>query len=229
MTCDTANFLSLFDRPGDLAPEDVAALATHISACPHCTARPADTADAAIAAAMKAVPMPTGLSDALRVSAFRTQSALARQAWLRKFARVAVVVVAGLLCVAGLQRLLTPTVDAESLLQDYDPATRSADYDTWRLSHDLPPLPEDFDLSLISFTGELALEGRRVPALRFRAGYQQEATVYFVRESRLHLVNASDAVGSAGTLRVHHDGRWTILVLHTGTSLAPFLNKLGAN
>jgi hypothetical protein len=233
MTCETARLLSLFNRPGDLSAEDAQALAAHCAGCTVCVARPA-TDDAALATAMRAVALPVGFKDSLLTNALRTKAGMIRCWWAGRLATAGAMATAACLMLGTVAMIARPTVDGDALLASFDPEalpSRSADFDLWRQSIGLPLLPEDFDLNLVSFTGELVLEGRRVPAVRFTTGFRQEALAYFVRDTRFNLVNAENNVGSTGTIRVYRNqpGGWTVIVLHTGTSLQPFLNRGGNN
>lgn len=230
MTCETARLLLNFTG-ADLAADDAAALAEHLAGCPACTAHSSRTtaADAAIATAMKAVPAPVGLRDALLTQAIVQRNALWRTRWLGRTTAAAAAVLTLALGYGLLTNLTRPAIDAEMLLAQFDAGQRSptGSFEEWRNAEGLPPLPVDFDLNLLSFTGRLSLAGRSLPAARFDAGPGRTAVVYFVRNSTLNAAGCTDAVTSQGSVRVHRTGRWTIIIIHTGNSLAPFLHPRG--
>ncbi|CAN5443733.1 hypothetical protein BH11PLA2_BH11PLA2_15200 [soil metagenome] len=234
MTCDYARILSLFNRPGDLAEEDRAALATHLAGCPACTAasNTLTAQDSLIASAMKAVTLPVGFRDALQNKAIRVQADLAHRLWVFRAAGLAAAVVMGLIASSTYTIATRPTLDTDALLSDFERSgetTPTANVEGWLKAERLPRLPVDFNMNLVTFTGELSLQGRSLPAMRLQSG-SNECTIYFVRNSRFHLANAEDSVGSSGTVRVYRDlpGGWTLIVLHTGNSLQPFLRASSA-
>lgn len=231
MTCETANLLAQLAR--DLAAEDRAALDAHREACPQCRVSLARHGhqDAAIAAVMKAVTVPVGFRDALQTQAIAMQNSLWRAKWLSRGAGVLAAAAAILLGTGLVANLARPSFDSEQFLASFDASGSAAlAFDDWRLAEGLPPLPDDFDLQLVTFRGREWLQGRLVPAVRLRSG-REHAVVYFVRDSQYRLSGAVDAVGSEGSVRVYRGqpGGYTLIVVHTGPSLAPFLRQPGSS
>ena len=81
MNCYHSRLLLAF-RPDELAGDDRAALAAHLSGCPTCAsaARNESAADAAVRTALLAVPVPAGLREKLHAGAAARLGA----AWRRK-------------------------------------------------------------------------------------------------------------------------------------------------
>jgi len=232
MTCATTNLLLAFNRPGDLGTEERAALDAHLATCPACAGQSAlREDDAAIAAAMKAVTIPVGFRDALQNSAISTQNGLWRAAWARRLSATAAAFMMLLLGYGVIANLARPGLDSNQLLADFDlRGSGGLDYDDWRHVEGVPLLPEDFDLRLMTFAGRQPLHGRLTPTIRLQAANGQDAIVYFVRDAQFRLGDLAESVGSENSVRVYRDqpGGWTVVVVHTGSSLAPFLHRPGS-
>lgn len=230
MTCETATLLLHFNRPHDMDAEDRTALDAHLAGCPGCTALMARTRaeDAAIGKAMTAITIPVGFRDALQNQAIQVQNGLWWSKWTGRTAALAASILFTVLSASTYAHATRQTLDSEQLLADFDHrgASNSILFDDWRSTHGLPKMPEDFDLRLVNYTGEQTLHGKSVPTVRLQAG-SQSATVYYLRGSQFNLANAVDAIGSNGIVKVYRDqpGGYTILIISTGTSLAPFLHN----
>ncbi len=234
MNCHTAAYLLALRHPGidDLGPEGTADLDRHLAGCPGCAAesRARLAADAALARAMKAVPVPPGLKAKLhRDLAARRAVASRRRFSLRLAAAASVLLAVGLgFGVAAVRR---PPLDLDAWVsaaeQDPDAATRA-----WLAENDLPDaLPEPFDLNLLVSRGTERVQGRDVPVMVFCDGRGPQlgtAKVYYCRDDQFVTAGAAaDAQASYFKAVTYRDDRrrLSIVVVHTGTDLKPFLRK----
>lgn len=234
MDCPHANLLLLFyrpDRPSDLSADDAAALQAHLAACPACAAKLAkqSAADRVLSAAVRDVPVPSGLADRLKQQA---QSQINR-AWRRTAAKcvaAAVLLVAGYVGYAAATR---PTLDVGRLADAQDAVWQSPDRTAsdWLTANGLTDaLPEDFDLRLTTFAGRLDLQGVPTPALRLDAAGRQTAWVYFLRPRSFDPGQVEAWQISNVGVKVYRDrpNGWTAVVVFTGGSLNAFLRPPGS-
>lgn len=239
MTCETAIVLLHFARPGgasDLAAEDQTALTAHLATCPACAALATrhTATDAAIATAMKNVTVPIGFRDALLTQAISVQNGLIRARWASRFTTAMAATVLLALGYGAFLFASKTNVDSEQLLAEFERhggIAGSFAFEDWRQAEGLPPLPGDFDTRLMAFAGRQPLQGALVPTMRLRTARGEEAAFYFVRSARFNLKNAVDAIGSHAGVKVYANqpGGWTIIVVHSGASLNPFLHNPGAS
>jgi hypothetical protein len=234
MMCETCALLIPYSgRTGDLSASDQAALTAHIAGCPACDSMAArySAGDAAIMQAMRAVAAPTGLRDALQTQAIGVQAALWRARWGARLATATAACVAIMLAgslYSTAKRNLN-TLDSEAVLADFEQrGAWSLNFDDWRSVEGLPALPIEIDPQLITFTGRLPLAGTLAPCARLSAGPGFDAAIYYVRARDFNTANLADAIGSQGSVRIFREGSWTIVVVHTGHTLQPFLRKPGA-
>lgn len=239
MDCDTARDLLAFRRPGgpaELAPTDAAALDQHLADCPACaeTAARRTAFDAAVAAAMKAVPVPADLRAAVIE---RTTAAHARQ-FRRKVATwaaaVAAVVVAGVLAY-GVRRATQPVFDAEGFAWQQDQAADAPDRAVaeWLRQQGLPPeLPLPFDFRHYAFHGTQPVNGKNVPVVVFQTSRPNHfrpdtLRVFLIRDGDFRFDGLRDAVSSLFTARILKDDRdengVVYLALTNAADLTPFL------
>ncbi|MBA4064021.1 MAG: hypothetical protein C0501_09975 [Isosphaera sp.] len=174
MQCRDAQFYLRLRRPaGDELGADVSAdLDRHLAGCPGCAAdaRAAGGFDAAVAAAVRAVPVPAGLHDRLRTAASAHAGAVIR----RRAYRVTALAASLLLAVGlgfGVFSVTRPQIDsyavvgpAEGLVSDPDAVLK-----TWLAERKLPPqLPAPFDPDLLVMAGSERVQGVDVPVAVFR-------------------------------------------------------------
>jgi hypothetical protein len=234
MDCEVARQLLAFRRPGELPPDDLAALDRHLAGCPHCTqlARRQDAFDAAVASAMKAVTPPPGLRDRLLTEALARRGALVRHRVYQTLAIAAGVLLAiGL--IPGVITLLTrTTLRPDQIAAAYEQSLESPPEQAVRRyleDEGLPPtLPLDFDYRLHRRHGPAPLAGRVVPMVRFetvRPGNQQPdfAEVYIVRRWQFNSPDVKDAQNSFVTVKVIDADRGLIYVIVHSIPLDNFL------
>ncbi|QEL13911.1 anti-sigma factor family protein [Limnoglobus roseus] len=235
MDCPHANLLLIFyrpDRPSDLSAEDAAALQTHLAGCPACAAKLAkQTAeDRFLSAAVRNVPVPSGLADRLKQQA---QSQL-KWAWRRtamKYALAASLLVAGYV---GYVAATRPSLDVGQLADAQDTLWQSPDRTAtaWLTANGLTnALPEDFDLNLVTFTGRSGLQGVPTLAMRLDAPGRNHAWVYFLRPGDFNHSKAETGQYTSNVgVKVYRDlpNGWTAVVLYTGNSLNTFLRPPGS-
>jgi hypothetical protein len=236
MDCSHANLLSLFHRPGrpsDLAPEDAAALDAHFAVCPACAAALAARSahDAAIGAALLAVPVPTDLPDRLRSNL----ASQLRWAWRRSAVKAALAASLLVAAYGAFVAFSRPTLDLAALSDHQDrlwqaPAHTATD---WLAANGLSDaLPEAFDLQLATFVGRRELQGVPALAMRLDANGRQTAWVYFLRSADHNLRDAQTGQYTSNVaVRVYRDlpGGWTVVVAYTGNNLNAFLRGPGSD
>jgi hypothetical protein len=177
MECRDAQFYLRLRRhtADELGPDVTAALDGHCAGCPTCgpAARASATFDRALASAMLAVPVPSGLRERLI-----TQAARARGAALRKKAiRAGGMMAAALLLVAIGLSLYTntrPKVNSADLVQKAHELSRDREgyAGRWMAAQKLPeklPPEWDFDYSLLVDCCFDRIGDRYVPVLKFKA------------------------------------------------------------
>lgn len=232
MTCETATLLLHFARPTDMDADERNALDAHIAGCRNCASFRIRHAaeDAAIVKAMTAVTVPIGFRDALMNRAISVRNSLWWEKWVSRFAAVTTAVVLGFLGVGSYLHSSKQPLDSQQLLASFENSgatSNTSAIEDWRQYEHLPALPVQLDLRLMTFAGQQPLQGRMVPAVRLQAGPGQIAMIYYVRATRFNVSSLGDDIGSNGSLRVYRDqpGGYTILIIHTGISLAPFLHN----
>jgi hypothetical protein len=227
MECRDAQFYLRFRRPGsdDLDPADAAALGRHLAACPPCAAdaRFVTAFDAAVASAMRAVPVPTGLRTRLIAATSAQRGATLRRRAYRGLALAAsVLLTAGL--ALGVFTATRPHPETYALAMKGDelakvmqqgfqvPVGRPADDRTdphlasaneaavrkWLAAEGLPAaLPEDFDYGLLLSYHWEGVQGRKVPVVWFRErGGPGFAKVYVFRATQFNLKGVAEAQAS---------------------------------
>lgn len=226
MECRDAQFYLRFRRPGadDLDPVDAAVLDRHLAACPVCAAdaRLVRAFDAAVSAAMRAVPVPAGLRGRLIASTSAQRGTVLR----RRAYRVAAVA-ASLLLTAGLAlgvftatrprpETLALAMKGDELAEalhragpnavgggDERPDPRLAQANEraigrWLETEDLPAsLPAAFDYGLVLSYHWEDVQGEKVPVVWFRErngpGF---AKVYVFRSTQFNLKHVQEAQAS---------------------------------
>lgn len=188
MLCRDAQFYLRLHRPaGDELGADVAAdLDRHLAGCPACAAdsRAAFGFDRAVAVAMRTVPVPAGLRDALLARASAHTGTLIR----RKAYQVAAAAAAVLLSVGigvGVVSVSRPKIDTNEMLVRADAQLQNPDaaLAEWLAQQKLPgQLPLPFETDLLVSLGTERVQGADVPVAVFRhptqAGF---AKLYFLR------------------------------------------------
>jgi hypothetical protein len=233
MTCETARILLLFYRPGqtaDLAAEDVAALEGHLVTCPACAAAAGrqSAADEAIGRAFREVSVPGALKDRLHTRTAEAAGQLWRNKWATRASVMGLVAALWLTVWGVVIAINRPTLDTFALANDTQTAIERPESmaRVWLNDLGLPgPLPEEFEFGLLSSFGHGELAGVRVPVLEFRnnGGF---ARVYLLRPGQFHTKDAAETQNSLVTVRLYKDRPapgWVVVVVHTGTSLQPFL------
>lgn len=235
MTCETANILLLFHRPGphtDLSGEDTAELEAHLSTCPACASRSAvqSQTDAAIARAMQDVAIPRGLRQGLLQKASRDTARLAQRRWLTRSLAAGLLATVGLAGWGSYVAWNRPNFDswviAEATQFEIDQPERVLN--DWLSAQGIPQeLPEEFDPHLLTFCGWDELQGERVPMIEFRTqpgmGF---ARVYFLKAGQFSMKDATETQNSLVTVRLYRHKPtqgWSTVIVHTGNGLQPFL------
>lgn len=241
MECRDAQFyLRLRRHAADELGSDVtAALDGHCANCPLCgpAARATASFDRALASAMWAVPVPSGLRERLVTQAARGQGAALRNRALRAGGMV----VAALLIIGigfSLYSTTRPLVDSEKQValaerQAKDQRTYAR---AWLAEQKLPEdLPWDFDYDLLVFCGYERIDKVDAPVVVFRAragsGF---AKVYIFRDGGpFDTKDTRDAQGSVFSGQVvigkGHARGVRYLVVHNGAQggLENFLRPPG--
>jgi hypothetical protein len=224
MDCSLSQLLLTLGRT-DLGSDDRAALDRHAAGCPSCAAlaRQVSGFDAAVAAAMAAVPVPPTLHDHLLTAAYARRGALWRRAVYRYAALAAGVVVAVGLVSGGLWRF-RPALDGYALVNATEQGweDRKTAVRDWLARQDLPPefpAAVDPDFQWYTFHGKGELGGREVPVVVFQRGTHQ-ARVYVVREGVLNTSGLQPEEGSIWRVDVvpHATRRGvSYVILHTNS------------
>jgi len=189
MQCRDAQFyLRLRRHAGDELGADVAGdLDGHLASCPACAldARAAASFDRALASAMRAVPVPTGLRDKLMILASAHRGGIIRRKVYQVAALAAsVFFVTGL--AFGIFSVSRPRIDTtqivtsqDRLYQDPEGALRD-----WLVAQKFPDqLPEPFDPYLLLSLGTESIQGKDVPVAVFRHPRERGfAKVYIFRD-----------------------------------------------
>lgn len=234
MDCRDAEFYLRLRRPGadELGPEVTAALDRHLAGCPACDAAAARLGgfDAAVAAVMKAVPVPSGLANRLHAAVAARRGAAFRARTYRYAAAAATVLVAAGLAL-GIYSRARPTPDTDALVNAGD-ATADPEAAVARFlkAERLPELPEAFDPGLFVIAATEKVQGRDVPVIVFRdrAG-RGWAKVYAFRDTAFDPKNVRDAQTSNWIAKAYPArGGVAFVVVFTGPDLATFLRG-GAN
>ena len=177
MECRDAQFYLRLRRhtADELGPDVNAALDGHCATCAVCAAdaRASASFDRAVATAMRAVPIPSGLRERLITQAARAQGTALRN----KALRVGGMVVAALLIIGiGFSLVATtrPGVDPYKIVQDADRQyEKPGEYARqWLAAEKLPEeLPWDFDYDLLIHCGHdrIGDSNRYAPVMVFRA------------------------------------------------------------
>ena len=230
MDCQTARHL--LDLTRDCGPDDRAALDAHLGGCGGCQGFAAAQAgfDAAVALAMKSVPVPAGAVErAARLAAAR-RAMLVRRQWLRGAGAVVAALAVGLVGYGVFLRT-RPTVDTVALAQTFDlqrddPERFAAD---WLTANGLPPaLPHRFDYRLLRDCTRSDLPGKPTPCLQFvRDGHT--LSVYVLSKHQFRLTDLQPAQSSFATVTPvpespSHPGVAYLLV-YTSPTLDPFLAR----
>lgn len=235
MDCRDAQFYLRLRHPGsdEFEPDVAAALDRHLAGCPGCAAagRVLGDFDAAVATAMRAVPIPDGLRNRLFAeAAARRGSVLRRRTYRLAAAAASVLVACGL--ALGVYTAARPQPDTGALVfsgdETADAREAEAAVDRFRKAEHLPPLPERFDYGLYVFAGTERVQGRDVPVVVFRGPRGGWAKVYAFRDTAFKVADVRDAQASHCSARAYppRDGV-AYVVVYTDHDLAPFLRGGG--
>lgn len=233
MDHEHARLLMLFHRPGgspDLAAEEALALESHLTECPACMAvfRNRSAADARIATALKAVPVPAGPKAGLIRAAVNAANADSRRSWVRTAVGATAATLAVVVGVSGYNLATRPRLDPDALAIDSEFVAEQPDRAArdWLTANRLP-LPDELPLNLqqVRFRGEVGLNGRPAPALLLAAPTGQTAWVYFLSPGRFDTSAAGNAQASVASVRYYNGlpGGWSVMVVYTGNDIRPFL------
>ena len=241
MECRDAQFYLRLRRHAadELGHDLTGALEGHLAVCKACAAdaRAAASFDRAVASAMKAVPVPTGLREKLFTQAAAKQGAVLR----RKLIRVAGVCAATLLLCGialGVFSNNRPKPSADDYAQRAEQQATGAQEAVGQFLKDqkLPDrLPRPFDYRLLVHYATEEIKGRKVAVFVFKSPFPEDngfAKVYvFPTDGGFDLSGLQDVQGS--NVRVlREDGKdqfrgATYLFVHTGRDLTPFLVRGG--
>jgi hypothetical protein len=243
MDCKTARLLLDYARPApaELPGGDVAALESHLSACPECeaVARTERQLDDHVGRAVRDVPVPDGLRERL-LARLRTE----RRRWYRRWAlRGTAAAAAAVALTLGLwrpwQRPVLPAPDVERIAYDVsvENAVRGSPDQAQAWLGDKCPgyvvlVPQDFDGQSLNY-GTLAdcylapCQGERVPMLLFVHG-ADEARVYILSTKQFNLDGLPDLSADSGGCKTAvrsslADARIKYLFIYSGNSMKPFL------
>ncbi|MCU0702493.1 MAG: hypothetical protein MUF18_00690 [Fimbriiglobus sp.] len=229
MTCNLSQLL-LAVPPGELAPDDRAALDAHTRSCPTCASLAAT--DAAIRKAMIAVPVPSGLRDRLYAQADSARAA----AWKRRAGWVAAGLAACLALGTGFgawSYFARPELDADRTTQwlENERMARQQAVGEWLTAQGLPPdLPEPFEFGYHDFHGTGPLGSAELPCVVFRHDRGQ-CRVYVLHSGAVRLPTGrwGDVTGSEFTHRtIERNGVTYLIAVSTGTTLETFLRRTPA-
>lgn len=230
MDCQTARHL--LDLGRDCGPDDRAALDAHLDGCGGCQGFAAGQAgfDAAVALAMRAVPVPAGAAERAARLAVALRAGVVRRQWFRGAGVVAAALAVGLVGY-GVFLGTRPVVDTVGLAQTFDlrrddPERFAAD---WLTRNGLPPtLPHRFDYRLLLDATHSDLPGKPTPCLQFvKDGHT--LSVYVLSRSQFRLTDLQPAQSSFATVTPvlespAHPGVAYLLV-YTSPTLDPFLAR----
>lgn len=226
MECKTARLLLPFLRtPGELPPEDVQAIETHLAGCPECRAAVKSEAefDRAVAQAMVDVAVPAGLQDAIRTRLAQENA----RVWRRRLVRVSAVA-AGLLLVVSIalgwwqsRIVFSPEQFAaeqdQQFIIELDRRLESAE-DYFRGQNLRTELPRDFDYGLLQSLEVVNVKGKSVAKLQFVNG-EAHAKVFVLpkRDFRLKQDVPPDVIGSHCTVEVINTSPdFLFVIIYTG-------------
>jgi hypothetical protein len=251
MDCKTARLLLDYARPmpAELPGGDVAALESHLTACPECeaVARAERQADDHLGRAVRDVPVPDGLRDRLlaRLRAERRRWYRRRLLWTGGTQAAAA---AGVLIALGVwghfhpAQLPAPYLEAiaEEVSQQIPPqdgqGASPEKVEEWfqYKHHRAVVAPRDFDLrplnyGLLTYYGMADCQGQRVPMLLFANGRDQ-ARVYVLSDKDFNLAELRrqqatlNSFGCTIAARLDPNGEGIVYVfIYTGNAMNPFL------
>ena len=239
MECRDAQFYLRFRRPGsdELGPEVAADLDRHLAGCEHCAAEAwaASAFDAAVAAAVRDVPVPAGLRTKLIAHVAEKRGAdLRRQTYRYAGAAAAVFLALGMALGLFAGRPTLQTSELAASLNDQVEDPRAA-ITKWLAAHGASKLPEDFDPALLGPAGFEKVRGESVPFVEFRErGGRGSARVFALRRGGpFNLKDLRDFQESNWQARVYDDEREfrgvVFVVVFTGPDLRPFLRANTGN
>ena len=213
MQCRDAQFyLRLRRHAGDELGADVTGdLDRHLAACPGCAAdaRAAASFDRALAQAMTAVVVPSGLRDKLLVLASAHRGGVIRRKVYQVAALAAsVFIITGL--AFGVFSVSRPRIETPPLVEKSDRLFEDPEglLRDWLVAQKLPAqLPEPFDPYLLMSVGSETIQGKEVPVAVFRHPRERGfARVYIFRDDGTYnLKELTDAQHSHTMARVIKD------------------------
>lgn len=244
MNCETARMLLTFfgTRGSELAPEDAAALDTHVAACPGCAARLRDEQafDGRVGRAMRAVAVPADLRGKIADSL-----AVERGAWFRgraaALAGVAAALILGFGGYVAYEIQHAPALTADGVVEHEDQQVNDPAGRISRVlsEHGLRYNPQRaFDLRQLDTVSTERLMGRAVPMLHFRNLRKNTYANVYVVSDRTFNWKALDPADA--TFRSEYGHQVTVIpdavrgdvgyiVVYTGDSLDVFLETTSSN
>lgn len=237
MDCGKARMLAEVrgNREAELPAEDSAVLDQHLNSCPDCQRllEAERRFDEPIARAMRAVVVPSGLKFKLMDRLARERGAVHRRRFFYAAAAAACVVIGvGILNWNPNERPkldLNGLVSVQSRFVD-EPKELVGEWMTHHGIHYQPPI--DLNPRLLATYGFATIQKKQVPMLYYRAG-NAFAQVYVFRDTDFDLSSVpetwSGSSGAGHQVKVlrdpHQPGKQVYVVLFTGDSLEPFLNR----
>lgn len=228
MDCQTARLLLGLAR--DCGPDDAAVLDAHLADCGGCQGFAAAQIgfDAAVALAMKSVPLPTGGAERAVREALVKRAAVVRRQWLLGAGGVLAAVIVAVVSY-GVFLGTRPRVDTAELAQTFDyrrddPERFVAE---WLRANRLPAgLPHRLNYRFLLDATRSDVDGKSVPCLQFVRG-NETLRVYILSRSQFRLDGLQAAQSSFATVQTvpespAHPG-FAYLLLYTSPTLDPFL------
>lgn len=237
MDCGKARMLAEVrgNRESELPAEDAAVLDQHLSACPDCQRILENERrfDEPIAQAMRAVTVPSGLKMKLLGRLARERGAVHRRRFFYAAAAVACVVIG--IGILNWNQPNRPKLDLNGLVQleDHRIEQPKEAAEEWLAAQGIqfhPPV--DLNPRLLATHGSVTVQGKQVPTLYYRT-HSAYAKVFIFRDTDFDLSSLPETWSGSSVFGhqvkvfrdAQHPTKQVYVVLFTGDSLEPFLNR----